>query len=67
MLKSHRSLREIQCVNNSTTEKSGTGQIRIGEYIIYYKGMENRHNFDAGFAILKDYIARVSEINPLSE
>jgi len=45
----------------------GTEQIRIGEYINYYKEMESRHHFGAGFAIHKDYESRVAEFNPISE
>lgn len=30
---------------------TGNGQIRIGEYIVYYKGMEDKHHFGTGFAI----------------
>jgi len=45
---------------------TGTGQCRIGEYTIYYKGMEDKHHFGTGFAIYRNYESRVSEFKPIS-
>lgn len=46
---------------------TGAGQISIGEYIIYFKGMESRHHFCKGFAIHKYYDSRVTEFYSISE
>jgi len=46
---------------------TGEGQIKINDYIIYYKGTENRHNFGTGFAFHKNYESCVREFNPISE
>lgn len=43
---------------------TGTGQVKINDYIIYYKGMDNTHHFGTGFAVHKDYKMCVEEFNP---
>lgn len=46
---------------------TGEGQIKINEYIIYYKGTNNRHNFWTGFVVHKNYESCVLKFNPVSE
>lgn len=46
---------------------TGTGQCRIGEYPIYYEGLEDKHHFSTGYAIHRDYESRVAEFKPISE
>jgi len=47
--------------------RTGTGQVKINNYIIYYKGMDNLHQFGVGFAVNRDYEMCVKEFNPISE
>ncbi|KAE9522281.1 hypothetical protein AGLY_017324 [Aphis glycines] len=46
---------------------TGTGQLKVGEYVIFYSGLENRHFFGTGFAIHKSLEPYVREFNPVSE
>jgi hypothetical protein len=46
---------------------TGTGQVKINDYIIYYKGLDDTHHFGTGFALHKDYEFCVKEFNPVSE
>lgn len=44
---------------------TGTGQVKINDYIIYYKGMDVAHQFGMGFAVHKNYEMGVKEFNPV--
>jgi len=46
---------------------TGTGKVKINYYTIYYKGMDDSHQFGVGFAVIKDYEMCVKEFNPVSE
>lgn len=46
---------------------SGEGQMKINDYIIYYKWTDNRHHFETGFAVHKNYGSCVREFNPISK
>jgi len=45
----------------------GVDQLTIGEYIIFYSGMENTHRFGSGFAVHKTLVPYIKDFNPLSE
>jgi len=45
---------------------TGEGQMKINDYIIYYKGTNNRH-FGTGFVVHKKYESCVWEFNPISK
>uniref|UniRef100_A0A2S2QMB7 Craniofacial development protein 2 n=1 Tax=Sipha flava TaxID=143950 RepID=A0A2S2QMB7_9HEMI len=46
---------------------TGTGQVKINDYTIYFKGKNDSHQFGVGFAVNKDYEMCVKEFNPVSE
>jgi len=40
-------------------QRTGVSQLKIGEYVIFYSGMESRHYFGSGFSVhesLKPYV-----------
>lgn len=41
--------------------------MKVGEYVIFYSGLKNRHFFGTGFAIHKSLEPYVREFNPVSE
>jgi len=43
------------------------GQLNIGEYIIFYSGMENSNHFGSGFAVHESLETHIREFNPVSE
>ncbi|XP_025205077.1 craniofacial development protein 2-like [Melanaphis sacchari] len=45
----------------------GEGQMKINEFIIYFKGTDKRHHFGTGFAVHKNYESCVSEFNSIFE
>jgi len=45
----------------------GVGQLTIGEYTIFYSGMENTHHFGSGFAVHKTLVPYIKDFNPISE
>ncbi|KAL4135669.1 hypothetical protein QTP88_007267 [Uroleucon formosanum] len=46
---------------------TGEGQMKINDYIVYYKGTDYGHHFGTGFAVHKNYESCVREFNPISE
>lgn len=46
---------------------TGKGQMKINDYIVYYKGTDYGHHFGTGFAFHKNYESCVREFNPISE
>ncbi|KAL4089543.1 hypothetical protein QTP88_024563 [Uroleucon formosanum] len=46
---------------------SGNGQLKVGKYIIYFSGMEERHIFESGFAVHETLEPYIKEFNPVSE
>lgn len=54
-------LKEIQY------KRSGTGQIKVDNSVIYYKGLEDTHQFGIGFLVHKEFSFCVKEFNPISE
>jgi len=45
----------------------GVGQLTIGEYTIFFSGMENTHHFGYGFAVHRTLVPYIKEFNPVSE
>jgi len=45
----------------------GVGQLTIGEYTIFFSGMENTHHFGSGFAVHRTLVPYIKEFNPVSE
>jgi len=43
------------------------GQLTIGEYTIFYSGMENMHHFGSGFTVHKTLVPYIKDFNPISE
>jgi len=66
---SHRNIESVYSVNCGLQEIrwTGEGQININDYIIYYKGTDNRHHFGTGFVVHKNYESCVGQFNPISE
>jgi len=46
---------------------SGNGQIKVGKYIIYFSGMEERHIFGSDFAVHETLGPYIKEFNPVTE
>jgi len=46
---------------------TGKGQMKVNDYIIYYKGTDNIHHIGTGFVVHKNYESCVREFNPISE
>ncbi|XP_015371362.1 PREDICTED: craniofacial development protein 2-like [Diuraphis noxia] len=46
---------------------SGNGQLKVGKYIIYFSGMEERHIFGSGFTVHETLEPYIKEFNPVSE
>lgn len=46
---------------------TGTGQIRMNDYVLYYKGLNDKHQFGTGFAVHKNLLSSVKEFNPIFE
>ncbi|XP_025407079.1 uncharacterized protein LOC112681028 [Sipha flava] len=45
----------------------GVGQLTIGEYTIFFSGMENTHHLGNGFAVHRTLVPYIKEFNPVSE
>jgi len=45
----------------------GVGQLTIVEYIIFFSGMENTHQFSSGFTVHRTLVPYIKEFNPVSE
>jgi hypothetical protein len=45
----------------------GAGQLKVGEYVIFYSGLESSHFFGSGFAVHESLEPYVREFNPVSE
>ncbi|CAI6371536.1 unnamed protein product [Macrosiphum euphorbiae] len=41
--------------------------MRMNDYVIYYKGLNDTHQFGTGFAVHKNLLSSVKEFNPISE
>jgi len=41
--------------------------LKVGEYVIFFSELENRHSFGTGFAVHKSLEPYVREFNPVSE
>lgn len=59
------SVNSINCINH--VRWTGEGRNKINDFIVYYKGTDNRHHFGMGFAVHKKYESNVNEFNPISE
>lgn len=46
---------------------TGVGQQTIGDYVIYYSGLQNLHQFGSGFAVRKTLAQQIREFKPISE
>ncbi|XP_025421252.1 craniofacial development protein 2-like [Sipha flava] len=46
---------------------AGKGQLKVGKNIIYFSGMEERHQFGCGFAVHETKELHIKEFNPISE
>jgi hypothetical protein len=66
MSESNRNVESVYSINYGTWW-TGEGQIKINNYIIYYKGMNNIDHFGTGFEVHKNYESCVRELNPISE
>jgi exonuclease III len=47
--------------------RTGAGQLKVGEYVIFYSGLESSHFFGSGFAVHESLEPYVREFNPVSE
>lgn len=46
---------------------AGKGQLKVGKYIIYFSGMEERHQFGCGFTVHETIEPLIKEFNPISK
>lgn len=46
---------------------TGMRLLKVGEYVIFFSRLENRHSFGIGFAVHKSLEPYIREFNPVSE
>ncbi|KAL4148527.1 hypothetical protein QTP88_002756 [Uroleucon formosanum] len=57
----------IQIIALQEIRWPGKGQLKVGKYIVYFSGMEERHAFGCGLAVHESLKPYVKEFNPISE
>lgn len=58
---------EIKIVALQEIQWMSVGQLKVGEYIIFYSEMKNRYSFGSGFAVHKSLEPYIREFNPVLE